>query len=215
MPYPPTISPIKPFRLLLQREDVRADLLQRAQRLRLVELAREADLVADLDARRVVPGVRRVRQHLALEERSMPPSSSSGTCSVSRRSVSGSYSTTTGLPSIVASNRPRSGSGVGAALVDLADHRRRVLVALGRLLQRLDLLRRVDAVRVDARAGAAAARRSPSSSRTRRSGRSSTARSPRTRGTSSQMRSMSVVRELAVLLAEVLAQRLEPLASRR
>ena len=40
----------------------------------------------------------------------MPPSSSSGTCSVSRRSGSGSYSTTAGLPSMVAANRPRSGS---------------------------------------------------------------------------------------------------------
>src|ERR1035437_1716940 len=43
---------------------------------------------------------------------SMPPSSSSGTCSVSRRSESGSYSTIARLPSTVASNRPRSGSAL-------------------------------------------------------------------------------------------------------
>ncbi len=42
----------------------------------------------------------------------MPPSSRSGTCSVSRRSESGSYSTMAGLPSTVASNRPRSGSAL-------------------------------------------------------------------------------------------------------
>ena len=40
----------------------------------------------------------------------MPPSSCSGICSVSRRSVSGSYSTTADLPLTVAANRPRSGS---------------------------------------------------------------------------------------------------------
>jgi hypothetical protein len=36
--------------------------------LRLVEVAGEADLVADLGGRGVDPGVRRVRQHLALQE---------------------------------------------------------------------------------------------------------------------------------------------------
>ena len=40
----------------------------------------------------------------------MPPSSRSGTCSVSRRSESGSYSTTAGLPATVAGKSPRSGS---------------------------------------------------------------------------------------------------------
>ena len=40
----------------------------------------------------------------------MPPASCSGICSVSRRSVSASYSTTAGLPSMVAANRPRRGS---------------------------------------------------------------------------------------------------------
>ena len=40
----------------------------------------------------------------------MPPSSRSGTCSVSRRSGSGSYSTTCSLPPSVTSNSPRSGS---------------------------------------------------------------------------------------------------------
>ena len=41
----------------------------------------------------------------------MPPGSSSGTCSVSRRSESGSYSTTAGLPAMVAAHNPRRGSG--------------------------------------------------------------------------------------------------------
>ena len=41
----------------------------------------------------------------------MPPSSVSGTCSVSRRSVSGSYSATADLPLTVVGKRPRRGSG--------------------------------------------------------------------------------------------------------
>ena len=45
-----------------------------------------------------------------LMKASMPPSSRSGTCSVSRRSESGSYSTIVGFPWTVASNRPRSES---------------------------------------------------------------------------------------------------------
>ena len=43
----------------------------------------------------------------------MPPSSSNGTCSVSRSSLSGSYSTTRRRPSPLASTRPRIGSGAG------------------------------------------------------------------------------------------------------
>ena len=39
----------------------------------------------------------------------MPPGWSSGTCSVSRRSVSGSYSTTAGLPFSVTATLPSSG----------------------------------------------------------------------------------------------------------
>ena len=141
----------QPLGLLLQRQDVGADLLQRAQRLRLVEVAGEADLVADLDARRVDTRRRRVRQHLALDEgldaarlpAAAPARCRAGRCRarIRRRTV---------LPSIVASNRPRSGSARLARLVDLPDDGRRVLVALGRLLERLDLLRRVGAVGVDA-----------------------------------------------------------------
>ena len=77
------------------------------------------------------------------------PSSVSGTCSVSRRSVSGSYSTTQRLPLIVASNRPCSGSGF-AVLVNFADDRRRALVNCMIGPQRLDLFRRVRALRIDA-----------------------------------------------------------------
>ena len=39
----------------------------------------------------------------------MPPGCSSGTCSVSRRSVSGSYSTTAGFPFRVTANLPSRG----------------------------------------------------------------------------------------------------------
>ena len=58
-----------------------------AQGLRLVEVASKADFVANFDAAGHIPGVRYVRQHLALRRKaSMPPSCSSGTCSVSRSS---------------------------------------------------------------------------------------------------------------------------------
>src|SRR5690554_2610426 len=53
------------YRLFLQSHDVRADLLERPERLRLVEVAREADLVASPDAVSVKPCIGRVRQHLA------------------------------------------------------------------------------------------------------------------------------------------------------
>ena len=59
----------QPLGLPLQRQNVGADLLQCAQRLRLVEVAGEADLVADLDALGVVPGIGCVGQHLAAQER--------------------------------------------------------------------------------------------------------------------------------------------------
>ena len=66
----PTRSSLRqqPLRLPLQGQDVGPYLLQRAERLRLVEVAGEADLVADLDTVRDVPGVRGVGQHLAAEE---------------------------------------------------------------------------------------------------------------------------------------------------
>src|SRR5579864_60366 len=58
---------------------------------------------------------------------SMPPSSKSGTCSVSRRSESDSYSTIAGLPSTLAANRPRSGCIDFARFVRLGDDGRRGL----------------------------------------------------------------------------------------
>jgi len=56
------------LRLLLDHEDLGADLLQRAQRLRLVEVPREADLVADLGGIFLDLGIERVRPHLAAGE---------------------------------------------------------------------------------------------------------------------------------------------------
>ena len=69
-----------------------------------------ADLAADPHAVWLVPGVRGIGQHLAAQERFDAASSCSGICSVSRRPVSGPYSTTAGLASIVVSKRPRNGS---------------------------------------------------------------------------------------------------------
>ena len=56
------------FGFLLDGQDVGADLVERAQRLRLVEVAGEADLVADLGGGLVDPGVGRVGQHFAADE---------------------------------------------------------------------------------------------------------------------------------------------------
>src|SRR5712691_4049380 len=53
------------FGLSLYRQDVGTDCLQWTQRLRLIEIAVEADLVADLDLALSNPGVGRVRQYLA------------------------------------------------------------------------------------------------------------------------------------------------------
>lgn len=64
----PDDLPQQPLGLPLQRQDVGADLLQCAERLGLVEVAGEADLVAGLDAFGVVPGVGGVGQDLAFEE---------------------------------------------------------------------------------------------------------------------------------------------------
>jgi hypothetical protein len=54
--------------LLLQRLDIGADLRQRAQRLRLVEIAGEGDLLADLGGLFIDPGVGHMGQYLAAEE---------------------------------------------------------------------------------------------------------------------------------------------------
>jgi hypothetical protein len=56
------------LRLLLDHEDLGADLLQRAQRLQLIEVPREADLVADLGGIFLDLGIERVRPHLAAGE---------------------------------------------------------------------------------------------------------------------------------------------------
>ena len=78
----------------------------------------------------------------------MPPSSCSGICSVSRRSVSGSYSTTAGLPLTEVSNRTAQWVGLCASLVDLLDDGRCGFAALAVLLQLLDLGGFVSAVGV-------------------------------------------------------------------
>ena len=80
----------------------------------------------------------------------MPPSSSSGTCSVSRSSLSGSYSTTQLLPLIVVSNSPRSGSAlvfVGLWIFVMTGGAFSSRSAC--LLERLDLFGAVGAVRID------------------------------------------------------------------
>jgi len=53
---------------MLESQDVCTDFLQAAEGLRLVKVAGEADLVANLGGVRIDPGIRRVRQHLALHE---------------------------------------------------------------------------------------------------------------------------------------------------
>ena len=100
-----------------------------------------------------------------------------------RRSVSrsirrpGSYSTTRCLPSIATSNRPCRGSGAAPGLwIFLIAHGADSSVADLGCAAPWHYLRRVRTVRIGARGCAAAARPSPSSSRTPRSGRSSTAR---------------------------------------
>ena len=56
------------FRLLFQREDVGADLGEGAELGRLVEVAGEADFVADLGVGLDEPGIRRVGQDFAADE---------------------------------------------------------------------------------------------------------------------------------------------------
>ena len=58
----------QPLGLLLDGENVGADLLQCTQRLRLVEVAREAHLVADPGGILLDPRIGRVGQHLAADE---------------------------------------------------------------------------------------------------------------------------------------------------
>src|SRR5437016_5662476 len=53
---------------LFHGQDVGADFVQRAQRLRLVEVAGEADFVTDLGGVFPDPGVGRVGQHFAADE---------------------------------------------------------------------------------------------------------------------------------------------------
>jgi len=54
---------------LLKRPDVGFDLLKCPQRLWLVEVPRERDFIADDRLGRIDPGVGRMRQNLATEER--------------------------------------------------------------------------------------------------------------------------------------------------
>ena len=96
----------QPFGGILFREDVGADLLQRAERLGFVDVPGETDLVADLGGTLPDPGVRGIGQYLASNEGCDAASSSSGTCSVSRKSLSDSYSTTQVLPSMITTKRP-------------------------------------------------------------------------------------------------------------
>ncbi len=54
----------QPLDLVLQRLDLGVDLLQRPRRHVLVEMPRQRDLVSDLGALVIDPGIRNVRQHL-------------------------------------------------------------------------------------------------------------------------------------------------------
>jgi hypothetical protein len=102
----------QPLGFLLDGEDVGADLLQRAQRLRLVEVPREADLVADLGGVFLDPGVGRVGQHLAADEGlDAAFFEQRHLLGVAQVGV-GLVFDDAGLPSTVASNRPRSGSAL-------------------------------------------------------------------------------------------------------
>src|SRR5690606_33774643 len=147
---PPDDLVQKALGLLLEREDVGANLLQRPQRLRLVEVPGETDLVPNLDAVRYVPGVRSIWQDLTaqkgidptlLEERYL--------LGVAQVGV-GLVLDDSGLAADPGLEESAQRIGRRALLVDLPDHRRRVVGALGALLQRLDLLRGVGALGVDA-----------------------------------------------------------------
>ena len=58
----------QPVRFPLQGNDIGPDLFQGTQGLGLVEVAGEADLIARLEARRIVPCVRCMGQHFAANE---------------------------------------------------------------------------------------------------------------------------------------------------
>ena len=143
----------QPLGFLLQRQDIGADLLQCAQRLRLVEVAREADFVASPDAGRVVPGVGCVRQHLAAQE-------GFDAALFEQRNLLGISQVAVGLVfdhALLAADgggeqaAQRVGVGLGlAGLVDLLDDGRGGLIDLPLGLEGLDLLRAVGLFRVDA-----------------------------------------------------------------
>ena len=126
------------------------DFGQCAHRLRLVEVAREADLVAGLDAVGLVPGVERVGQDLAAQEcldaarllqRNLLGVAQVGVRLVLHhrgRAIEGGF------------KQAAQRIGRRAALVNLPDDRRGVLSTFAALLQRLDLGGLVDAVGVDA-----------------------------------------------------------------
>src|SRR5690349_8865115 len=58
----------QPFRFLLQSTDIRTDLVKGAQHRRLVEMAGEADFVADLGGVDIDPGVRGIGANFPVEE---------------------------------------------------------------------------------------------------------------------------------------------------
>ncbi len=86
-PHPHQQTIQQPFSLFLNGQNVGADLLERAQRLRFVEMSREADFVADLGGLFLEPGIGGVGNTSSLIKASIPPSSSRGTGSVSRNSL--------------------------------------------------------------------------------------------------------------------------------
>ena len=118
--------------------------------LGLVEVAGEADLVANLEAVGRIPGVRRVGQDLAAEERLdaalLGQRDLLGVAEVGVRLVLDDGWLT------VDRGREEAAEGVRGdiSLVDFPDDGRRGLRALDLFLERLDLLGRIDAFGVDA-----------------------------------------------------------------
>ncbi len=95
-------SPRQSLRLPCQGYYIRPYLPQQAHGLRLVEVAGEADFVANLDADGDIPSVRGIGSASRRRNASSPPSSNNSAGSVGRKTWSGSYSKRAGLPPSVA-----------------------------------------------------------------------------------------------------------------
>jgi len=200
----------QPLGLLLHCQNIRADLVQAAKGLRLVEIAREADFVADLHALRHVPGVGCIGQDLALEKRVDSSLFQKG-------DLLGVSQIRVGLVlhdggSRLDSSREEASQRVGVRplLVDPFDDRRSLFSSRGALAQRPYLLGRVDSIRVDA----GEAQRTLDGHLPVADG--GVREDLRLIGLFESQEGIAnplnvLIRELAVLLAQIFAQRFEPL----